>query len=159
MPVIRSIEPVEFPILRDMLYEAIFVPTGEVPPPRDILNDPALERYVDVFGRDGEIGVVFIENNRPVGAAWSRLFSIEEQGYGFVDGTIPEISIAIDKSFRGSGFGTQMLKMLMAEFQNAGYLAVSLSVDACSPAIVLYERLGFQQIAPSGSSMTMLKHF
>lgn len=39
---IREIKKEEYPLLRDFLYEAIFVPEGMEPPPRSILDTPQL---------------------------------------------------------------------------------------------------------------------
>jgi ribosomal-protein-alanine N-acetyltransferase len=45
----------------------------------------------------------------PIGAAWLRLWSKDEQGYGFVDVHTPELSMAVRPEFRGQGIGTLLL--------------------------------------------------
>ncbi len=40
--VYRLIEPTEYDVLKVFLYEAIFIPEGVAPLPRDIIFDPSL---------------------------------------------------------------------------------------------------------------------
>ena len=37
-------------VLDTFLYEAIFIPEGFEPPPKDIIKEPELQVYVDEFG-------------------------------------------------------------------------------------------------------------
>ena len=48
--VIRPLRRDETGLLKDFLYEAIFVPEGMEPPGRDILEKPELRVYTDGFG-------------------------------------------------------------------------------------------------------------
>ena len=48
--VIRPLRRDETEVLKDFLYEAIFVPEGMEPPDRDILEKPELRVYTDGFG-------------------------------------------------------------------------------------------------------------
>ena len=43
--ILRRIEKNEIDLLRDFLYEAIFIPEGVDPPPRDIIDQPELRLY------------------------------------------------------------------------------------------------------------------
>ena len=47
---IRPLRRDETELLKDFLYEAIFVPEGMEPPDRDILEKPELRVYMDGFG-------------------------------------------------------------------------------------------------------------
>ncbi len=64
-----------------------------------------LTRYVDNWGREGDIALVATENGHPVGAAWLRVFRADAPGYGFVDEQTPEVTISIVPSRRGHGLG------------------------------------------------------
>jgi ribosomal protein S18 acetylase RimI-like enzyme len=66
------------------------------------------------------------------------------------------LTIALAPEFRGRGIGTELLSRLMAEAKNR-YHAVSLSVSADNPALRLYRRFGFEIVASSGYSLTMMK--
>ena len=43
---IRTLEKSEYPLRKEFLYEAIFVPEGVEPPPRAILEAPELQVYI-----------------------------------------------------------------------------------------------------------------
>ena len=40
---IRKIKEVEYKLLDDFIYEAIFIPEGTAPPPKSIINQPELQ--------------------------------------------------------------------------------------------------------------------
>ena len=46
----REIQPNEYGLLKDFLYEAIFIPEGVTPPDRSIIEQPELSLYYDGFG-------------------------------------------------------------------------------------------------------------
>ena len=51
---IRKLKKDEVRILEIFLYEAIFIPEGVEPPPKDIINHPDLNIYISDFGgKDG----------------------------------------------------------------------------------------------------------
>ena len=69
--VIRSMQPEEFPQLRDFLYLSIFVHQGEAPPDRSVLDTPAFQVYLEGFGaRPGDCAVVAEVDGVLAGAAW-----------------------------------------------------------------------------------------
>lgn len=72
------------------------------PPPREIVLEPALARYVEDWGRETDCGYLAEDSNEtPIGAAWLRLFQGDQKGYGYVDDVAPELSIAILPGHRG----------------------------------------------------------
>lgn len=48
---IREIRPEEYPLLDDFLYEAIYIPENVEVPPRDIIEQPELQVYVEAYGK------------------------------------------------------------------------------------------------------------
>ena len=47
---IREMTVMEYPLLNEFLYEAIFIPNGIKPPPKNIIASPELQIYVEHFG-------------------------------------------------------------------------------------------------------------
>ncbi len=153
----RAVERADISFLRDMLYEALFVPPGQPPFAREILDQPEIARYVTGFGRPGDVGVVAMVEGERVGAAWSRLWTESDHGYGFVDEDTPELTIAIRPESRGRDIGTMLLEELLHQL-DAIYETTSLSVHPRSPAVRLYQRLGFSHVDWVGESMLMVRY-
>jgi ribosomal protein S18 acetylase RimI-like enzyme len=153
---IRTLSPADEAFLWDALYEAIYVPPGKSPPPRTIILEPALARYVADWGVPGDLGVIAIDpaTQQPAGAAWVRLLQADNRGYGYVDDATPELTVAVLPAYRGQGVGTQLLTALL-RMAATHYRAVSLSVWKENPARRLYERLGFVTVREDGVTLTM----
>jgi len=152
---IRSLRPADQPLLWEMLYLSLFVPEGNAPFERDILEQPDISKYVRDWGRATDFGFVTVdENNQPLGAIWLRLLIGEEKGYGYVDDSTPELGMAVLPEYRGQGMGTILLTHSV-EAATRSYEQISLSVAAENPALRLYERLGFEVVAEIGTSLTM----
>ena len=47
--ILREMQKTEYDLLKEFLYEAIFIPEGVEPPARDIINLPELRIYYDNF--------------------------------------------------------------------------------------------------------------
>ena len=136
--------------LREMLYLALYVPEGAPQLPRSVLNDPLVSRYVDEWGhRPGDRGLIALTDGVRVGAAWLRLFPASDPGYGFVNESTPELSIAVLPEYRGRGVGSALLKELLRDVP-----AASLSCDPANPAWNLYLRFEF---LPLGDGRTMVR--
>ena len=91
---------------------------------------------------------------RQIGAAWLRLLSGDQRGYGYVDDATPELTIAVVPECRGKGVGTRLLSHLLATAESC-YSSLSLSVLTDNPALRLYERLGFETVGTCGRSLVM----
>ena len=151
----RIAEPRDEPVLCEMLYWAVFVPVGSTPPDTSVVEQLELARYVRDWGRFGDDGVIAIASTGdPVGAAWLRLWSEDDQGYGFIGVNTPELCLAVRAAFRGCGIGTRMLQEILRRADQM-HEVVSLSVSVQNPAVRLYERCGFTTVSIDGPSMTM----
>ena len=158
MMTIREIKNDELDFLADMLYMAIFIPEGHDPLPKDIIKDKSLAKYIDQWGKDNyDIALVAESDRQLIGAIWGRLFSEENQGYGFIDTTTPELSMAIHSEFRGKGIGTELMRTIVAAYQKLGVEFLSLSVDKANKASGLYKRLGFEIVEETKTAWTMKK--
>jgi len=146
---IRKGSPADVPFMRSMLAHAYGWRVNALD------ADIPLTRYVDNWGRQGDVGVIAHETGNRVGAAWFRLFSAAEPGYGFVDEQTPELSISVVPSRRRHGVGQELLDALLEKARAEGHAAVSLSVEKDSPAVAFYERNGFEPAGESDGGLVM----
>jgi ribosomal protein S18 acetylase RimI-like enzyme len=155
---VRTLTSADEPFLWKMLYQALYALQGDEPFPPDIERQMEISKYAQGWGNPGDIGLIAIDeaNQQSVGAAWIRLLTGENKGYGYVDDATPELSIAVAPEYRGRGVGTQLLFLLLAKVRSQ-YGAVSLSVSSDNPAVRFYQRLGFEVIATDCHSLTMAK--
>lgn len=135
----------EYPLLKDFLYEAVFVPAdfvGEVP--RTIIfDDPMCRAAFEGFGfRGDDITLVATLEDKLIGACWAR--STNE--YGHIDDRTPSFSISLCESYRGNGIGTALMTAMLEELRSRGFDRASLSAQKENPAARLYQRLGFEII-------------
>lgn len=155
-PLIRAAGAIDVEVLRDLsFYAARWRPGQENDARAPVLADDHVARYVDGWGRPGDTGFIAEEHGQPVGAAWLRLLTRERPGYGFIDTTIPELSIAVAPGRRGSGIGLALLTAILDAARQAGHPAVSLAVEVDNPAQRLYERVGFKRVGQVGGSWIM----
>ena len=147
---VRASQKSDEPFLWAMLYQALYVPEGEPPLPREIVQQPELSQYVREWGQPDDVGLIALAGEKPVGAVWLRLI----KAYGYVDDQTPELSIAVLPEFRGKGLGTRLMQELLAAVKGH-YAAISLSVSVDNPALRLYQRLGFEIVVMHGNSVTM----
>jgi ribosomal protein S18 acetylase RimI-like enzyme len=147
--VIRRGSAADVPFMRSMLAHAYAWRVNAFE------ADIPLSRYVDNWGRPGDVAVIAHETGNRVGAAWLRIFSPDEPGYGYVDDTTPELSIAVVPSRRRHGLGKELMDALLAAADGAGHEAVSLSVEADSPAVSFYERNGFESVREQEGGLVM----
>jgi ribosomal protein S18 acetylase RimI-like enzyme len=168
--IVRVAVAADAAFLADMLVEAAYWrpadPANAVERRREadglrsldrLLEDPSLARYLADWPLRGDLGVVAEEASAPIGAAWWRHFTSDHHGYGFVDETIPEITIGVRPDARGRGVGTALLRALADHGRRREVPALSLSVEPDNPALRLYERQGFVVVGRDGGALTMVR--
>ena len=150
---IRKMTVPEYPLLSDFLYEAIFIPDGIKPPPRNIIASPELQIYVEHFGalKDDFALVAEIEG-KIVGVVWVRIMN----DYGHIDDETPSLAISLYKEYRGQGIGTNMMKEMLSLLKTHGYKRVSLSVQKANYAAKIYRKIGFDIIRENKEEWIML---
>jgi GNAT superfamily N-acetyltransferase len=114
-----------------------------------------LTRYVDNWGRAGDVALMAMETGHRIGAAWLRIFTADAPGYGFVDERTPELTISVVPSRRRHGVGQELLEALLVRAREEGHKAVSLSVEADSPAVAFYTRHGFEEVGEHEGGLVM----
>jgi RimJ/RimL family protein N-acetyltransferase len=136
----------DFPLLENLLYEAIFQPEGAEPLPRDIIKNPEIDVYIRDFGnRQGDFCMLAELNGKTVGGAWLRILNGEIKGFGNIDSETPELAIAVFKKYRHLGIGKGLLNNIIdLTFNGRGYKQISLSVDKANYAVEMYRKFGFE---------------
>ncbi|MDR0603340.1 MAG: GNAT family N-acetyltransferase, partial [Bacteroidales bacterium] len=129
-----------FPLLEDLLYEAIFQPEGAEPLPRDIIKKPEIDAYIRDFGKKQGDFCLFAELNGEIaGGAWLRILNGEIKGFGNIDSETPELAMAVFKKYRRLGIGTGLLHRIAdLAFNSRDYKQISLSVDKANYAVQMY---------------------
>ncbi len=150
--IIRHIEKSEYPLLEDFLYEAIFIPEGVEPPPRDIVKQPELQVYVQGFGRAHDHCFVAEADGRLAGAVWVRIM----QDYGHVDDDTPSFAISLFREYRGRGIGTELMRTMLAHLKECGYTKASLAVQKANYAVRMYEKVGFETVGENDEEYIMV---
>jgi ribosomal protein S18 acetylase RimI-like enzyme len=154
---LRPLEGADVEHVKWCLYQAVaWDPERELLPFELTIEHPELARYHRGWGRPGDLGVVAESGGRVVGVALARLFTEEDHGHGYVDDETPELAVAVAESRRGDGLGTRLLNELAGAAREAGFARLSLSVDGENPALRLYERLGYRELARDEDGIRML---
>lgn len=150
---IRKIRENEYYLLEDFIYEAIFIPEGVEPPPREIVNQPDIQVYIRGFGTEkDDICFVAEVENKVVGAVWVR----DMEDYGHIADGVPSFAISLYKEYRNYGIGTEMMKTMLAELKNRGYARTSLAVQKANYAVRMYKKVGFVTIDENDEEYIMV---
>ena len=154
--IIRPIKESEYPVLEDFLYQAIFIPEGIKPPPKHIIESPALQIYIKDFGTfpDDRCLVADVDGEI-VGAVWTRIMN----DYGHIDDETPSFAISLYKNYRHKGIGTALMNKMLAILSEAGFEKASLSVQKANYAVRLYEKVGFEVYDENEEEYIMVYHF
>ena len=151
--IIRTLYPSEYSLLEEFLYQAIFVPKGQQPPPRSVLQSPALRVYVDGFGQSPhDRAFAAVAEGRVAGAVWVRIMD----DYGHVDSETPSFALSLLPEFRGQGLGTALLHAMLDQLRQAGYAQASLAVQKDNYAARMYQRAGFQILRETEEEFIMV---
>lgn len=150
---IRKLYAEETDLLKDFLYEAIFIPQGVKPPARDIVKRPELRIYYDDFGTGSADHCLVAETNgHVVGAVWTRIMN----DYGHVDDETPSFAISLLPEYRGKGIGTRLLREMLSLLKKHGFRQASLAVQKANYAARMYKNAGFETIDENAEEYIMM---
>ena len=108
--ILRELRKDESGLLKEFLYEAIFVPEGTEAPDRSIIDQPELALYYDEFGTGQADNCIVAEvDGTVVGAVWTRIMN----DYGHVDDETPSLAISLYEEYRSKGIGTMMMQQML----------------------------------------------
>ena len=148
-----KIQDDETELLKEFLYEAIFIPEGMKPPDRSIINLPELSLYYEDFGRGPADNCLVAEvDDKVVGAVWTRIMN----DYGHVDDETPTFAIALYKDYRSKGIGTSMMREMLKLLREQGYKKASLAVQKANYAVRMYEAVGFSIVDENNEEFIMV---
>lgn len=149
---IRKLYAEETDLLKDFLYEAIFIPEGVKPPARDIVKRPELRIYYDDFGTGSADHCLVAETDgHVVGAVWTRIMN----DYGHVDDETPSFAISLLPEYRGKGIGTRLLLEMFSLLKKHGFRQASLAVQKANYAVRMYKNAGFEIIDENAEEYIM----
>ena len=152
---IRPLREEETHLLRDFLYEAIYIPEGVEPPTKEVIDIPELKIYIENFGKNQDDYCLVAETgNKVIGAVWARIMN----DYGHIDNNTPSLSISLYREYRNKGIGTSLMKEMLKLFRDKGYHQVSLSVQKANYATKMYLKLGFKIIRETDEEFIMVKN-
>ena len=138
---IRKLRADETALLKDFLYEAIFIPEGVEPPAREIVELPELRLYYEDFGRGAADNCLVAEaDGQVVGAVWTRIMD----DYGHIDDETPSFAISLLPKYRNMGIGTRLMKDMLALLAARGFRRASLAVQKANYAVRMYKNVGFE---------------
>ena len=151
--VLRELRKDETGLLKDFLYEAIFVPEGVEAPDRSIIERPELALYYKDFGAGLADNCIVAEaDGKVVGAVWTRIMD----DYGHVKDDIPSFAISLYKEYRGKGIGTMMMRQMLQLLKTQGYKKASLAVQKENYAVKMYEKAGFKTVKENDEEYIMV---
>ena len=150
---IRKLMTEERPLLKDFLYEAIYIPEGVEAPPRDIVERPELRIYYDDFGTGPADHCLVAEaDGHVVGAVWTRIM----HDYGYVDDETPSFAISLLPEYRGRGIGTRLMREMLSLLKEHGFRQASLAVQKANYAARMYKNVGFETIDENAEEYIMV---
>ncbi len=150
---IRNLNNDETGLLKDFLFEAIFIPEGAEAPDRSIINQPELSLYYEDFGSGPADHCLVAEiDGKVVGAVWTRIMN----DYGHVDDGTPSFAISLYKEYRGNGIGTAMMRKMLELLKLQGYERASLAVQKANFAVKMYKNVGFRTVDENAEEYIMV---
>ena len=131
--------------LWEALHIALWTPDPPFRQPREWLTWPHVARCVEDWGRAGDLGMIAMQGETPIGAAWLRLPHAHEPDFAYLDEQTPIMGIGVLEAFQQRGVGSQLLSVLIEAAQTR-YAAIALSHHPQNPAARLYAKFGFIEV-------------
>ncbi|MFB4351560.1 GNAT family N-acetyltransferase [Microbacterium sp. LS_15] len=143
--------------LGDMLVEAANWRAGGARPRHEVLTFSEHRRYLAGWKRAADDGLIALDDDVPVGAAWYRLLPHDDPGFGFIGVAVPELIVGVNPLWRARGVGRSLLRGIVRLAGAQGHARISLSVERDNVARNLYRAEGFTVVAQNGSRQTMAR--
>ena len=145
--IIREIRPEERGLLREFLYQAIYLPKGMEPPPRSMIDLPELHVYIADFGtQPGDHCMVAEAEGKVVGAAWCRIM----EDYGHIDNDTPSLAISLLPEYRGQGLARELVYRYSRREKANG--RKKLFLTCLEQKVEMYKKFGLQDLGIADST-------
>jgi GNAT superfamily N-acetyltransferase len=151
--VLRLLTSSDAAFMERMMLLAGFPPDRELP--ADALEMPHIRRFLDGWGRPGDVGVLALDDTqRPLGAAWARILDepLLRDNRG---APVAELTVAVEERARGRGVASALLGALAEAAVAVGHRELSLTVSPGNPAHRLYLRCGFELVREGAHRLVM----
>jgi GNAT superfamily N-acetyltransferase len=136
-----------------MMLLAGFPPESRLPP--DAAGMLHVRRFLDDWGRAGDVGVVAVDaTEQPLGAAWARVLT-EPLTHDERGKPVAEVAIGVEAEHRNTGIGTALLNALAQDAAAAGHRELLLRVSPRNPAVRLDRRVGFEVVHKHSNEVVM----
>ncbi len=152
---IRPLRTSNIDFLKEMVFQSLH--KGNELFDRAILEKKDLAKYYKNWDSKREIGFIARYEDRDIGAVWCRFFPYYDQGFGYVDESIPEMRIAVYEEYQNRGLGQILMEHLFSRLKHQGVKGVSISVHENNSAKKAYQSLGFITISRDEHLHTMIK--
>lgn len=149
---VRESAPEDAEFLLDLLLDEINAASAEPVTRKQFLRDRTLAGYVAGWQREGDLGVVAVDMDGPaglqipIGAAWVRRFSATAPGRGFIDESVPEVSLGVVPAERELGVEGGLLRALVTRARDAGVERMSTVLEHGHLSAQALEALGFRLV-------------
>lgn len=155
---IRAAAQADGSFLGDMVVEAANWRQGAARARHEILGTTEHRRYVAGWMRPADAGFIAVDGEgQPIGAAWYRMLSQDDPGFGFVGTAVPELIIGVQPIWRAHGVGRTLLRRLVVHAREQGHPRLSLSVEHDNFARTLYRSEGFV-LTDAGATRDTMVH-
>lgn len=132
---------------------------GDEKAPTSPTFDDDYEFYVNRWKAENG-GFIAWKGFIPAGGVWLLWGNDELHGYGYVEEGIPELAIAVEARFKGSGYGTRLLDAATELARELGAPGISRGVETSNwRALRLYEHVGFEKVSEDRGDLVMVKRF
>ena len=78
---IRLLNKNEHSFLKEMFYQAFYIPEDEDPLPKDIILSHQLPKYIEKVGKTGDYFLIAEYKSGRIDTDWCQLFNEKNSGY------------------------------------------------------------------------------
>lgn len=155
---IRPIVPTDEGFLWEILYQSFYPFPSKASKLQRMPETFPISQYLKDWGKPDDCGFIAIDTRtrQPIGAAWFRLLTGDEKGYGYVDDRTPELMIAIHPEYQHLAIELCLLNHLLLAAKKR-FESLSVQVSPGKPGWSSCPILGFKIVGETGTSQTLQK--